>query len=225
MTLGQIIKGILVIIVLGVLLFIGYWLFIFFSFGLFDSSSKEELIDNYKNNEKEISELKSYFTSITPKDCRVYIEFSGKRDIDLWVYETDRKNKAGGDIVLFQQWNINPYHYDEEAKTHYDSLEYSPKTKSLELVKQKLRWTDDTFEQIKTKLDRAECISVSSGEPTEIGFERSGMGKYSYVVFSNSISKNLITNYNDSCTYIFYKDKVVLKYEGGTIGSQCFPDK
>lgn len=221
----KIIKGILKIIVLGALLFIGYWLFIFLSSGLFDSSSKEELIGNYKDKEKEILELKAYFNSIIPQNYSASIEFSSKKNIDFWVSETNKKNSAGGNVLLFQQWGINPYDYDEQPKTHYDSTEYSPATKSLELVKQKLKWTNSTFEKIKTMLDRSKCISVSSGEPTVVGFARSGMGKYSYAIFSNSISKSLIPNYNDSCTYIFFKDKVALKYEGGAIGSQCFPDR
>ena len=225
MTFWKIIKWVFITIVIGILLFIGYWFFIFYSSGLLDSSSKQELIDNYNKNESEILDLKSYFNSIVPKDCSVYIEFKSRRKIDLWVYETEKKNSAGGNVVLFQQWNINPFNDNEQPKTHYDSTEYSPKTKSLELVKLKLKWTDDTFKNIKTMLDKANCISVSSGEPTEVGFARSGMGKYSYAIFSNPIADNLKSNYNDSCTYILYSDKVALEYGGGAIGSQCFPDK
>lgn len=225
MTFWKIIKWTFITIGLGILLFIGYWFCIFYSLGLLDSSSKQELIDNHKKNEKEILELKYYFNSIVPKDYSVYIEFKSKREIDLWVYELDKKNSSRGSIALFQQWNINPYNYDEQPKTHYDSTEYSPETKSLELVKQKLKWTDITFDKIKAMLDKANCISVSSGEPTEVGFARSGMGKYSYAIFSDSIADSLKSDYNDSCTHILYNDKVVLEYGGGAIGSQCFPDK
>ena len=50
------------------------------------------------------------------------------------------------------------------------------------------------------------------------------MGKYYYLVFDDNLSQNEIEEFNDGCTYIFYKNNIVLKYSGGTIGPQCFPD-
>jgi len=95
----------------------------------------------------------------------------------------------------------------------------------LEFVRQKLKWDDNTFIKIKKLLDNANCISISSGEPASIGFAKIGMGKYGYVLFENSIPDSLKTQYNDSCYYILYNDKVVLSYGGGVIGPQCFPAK
>ena len=225
MKIGKIVTWGLITISIGFLLYFGYWFVIFTSSGLLSTSSKQELIENYKINEKEILELKSFFNSIVPKGYSVYIEFSNSKKIDLWVYETNKKNTAGGNVALFQQWNINPYYYKEEAPTAFDSIEYAPKTKSLELVKQTLKWSDNTFKKIKEMLDNAKCISVSSGEPSEIGFARSGMGKYSYVIFDISIPESLKATYNDSCIYILYNNNVALEYGGGAVGSQCFPDK
>lgn len=31
-------------------------------------------------------------------------------------------------------------------------------------------------------LDSANCISITNGEPSEIGFARSGMGEYEYLI-------------------------------------------
>ena len=95
----------------------------------------------------------------------------------------------------------------------------------MEFVRQKLKWDDNTFIKIKKLLDNANCISISSGEPASIGFAKIGMGKYGYVLFENSIPDSLKTQYNDSCYYILYNDKVVLSYGGGVFGPQCFPEK
>jgi hypothetical protein len=186
--------------------------------------SKKDLIENLTTNGEEIRELKSFFNSIVPKEYSVYIEFENNEKIDLWVYDVVNKNRAGGDVVLFQQWRINPYDYKEELPTRYDSIEYAPKTKNLEIVKQKLQWTDDTFREIKTMLDKANCISVKSGDPAEIGFARRGLGEYSYLIFDKPIPDNLKTEYNDGYTNILYNDTVVLVWGAGVLGLQHFPD-
>jgi hypothetical protein len=51
------------------------------------------------------------------------------------------------------------------------------------------------------------------------------MGKYYYNIFDRPIPDSLKAEYNDSCTYILYNDKVVLEYGGGAVGPQCFPTK
>jgi hypothetical protein len=78
---------------------------------------------------------------------------------------------------------------------------------------------------LKEKLDKANCIQIESGEPAKIGFQRSGMGMYSFNVFDNPIPDSLRNNYNDSCTYIMATDRLVLEYGGGAVGSQCFYNK
>jgi len=135
---------------------------VFTSCGSSNLPNKKDLINNYEMKEKEIIELKSFFNSIVPEEYSVYIEFENSKKIDLWVFETNKKNSSGRSVILFQQWNINPYNYKEEVPITYDSTEYYlPRTKSLTLVKQKLRWNDDTFRKIKEMLDHANCISIS----------------------------------------------------------------
>ena len=230
MTIRKVIKWTLISIGIGLVLlpFLSYLLLVV-SFSKFfpnESSSKQELIDNFIMKEKEILELKSYFNSIVPDEYSVYIEFKGSEEIDLWVFETSIENFYRKKVPLFQQWNINPYNYKEKTPITYDSTQYYvPRTESLVLVKQKLKWTDNTFKEIKKVMDNANCISISSGDPAEIGYARSGMGKYSYAIFDKSIPDSLKINYNDSCTYILYNDKVALVYGGGVLGPQCFPDK
>lgn len=83
MSVGKILKWAFFFRGAGILLFIAYWFVIFYRSGLSTSSSKQELIDNYRTNQKEILALKSYFNSIMPKEYSVYIEFSGSNQIDL----------------------------------------------------------------------------------------------------------------------------------------------
>lgn len=98
---------------------------------------------------------------------------------------------------------------------------HSRKTDSLLTV---IDWTKNDLKILKDKLDDANCISVSSGNPITIGWQRSGMGKFSYEIFNQNLTDSLLSQYNDGCMYIYYKDNVVLEYGGGAIGLQCFPE-
>jgi hypothetical protein len=222
MLLEKVIKWLLISCGLGILGFFGYWFIILFSSGLFDSSSKAELIENYKTKEKEIIELKYYFNSIVPENYSVYIEFKSDTKIDLKVYE-DERNSNSENNELFIQWNINPYDYVEKSKPKNQKLKYDPKTESLDYVKLKLKWTDRTFEKIKEMLDKANCISIENGEPSQIGFARSGMGKYNYTIYNAKIPDSIKSHYKIECENIIYNDKVVLNYGSGAFGSMCFP--
>lgn len=185
-------------------------------------SSEKELKDNYDKRHKEIAQLKTYFNSITPKDLEVYIEFSSEESVDIRVYyitTTEYPRK-----VLFEQWDINPYNFKPAASPN-DNTEFAAETNSLEAVKRRLGWTDNTFKTIKKFLDNANCISVTNGNPANIGFRRSGMGMYFYNLFENPLSDSLKKVYNDSCTFRLYYDTLALEYGGGAVGPQCFPDK
>lgn len=220
----RLIIGLILSVILPILAYLlrGVFAFIFFFMSM-DSSSKDDLVKNYQLNETAIFELKRSYDNIVPDGFKIYIEFKDKNSIDFWVYEkADSTSKEM--ICLFQQWDINPYDYVMKPLTKFDSSEYAPRTKDLDLIKVKLKWTDDTFKKIKKNLDKANCISIENGDPTDVGFARSGMGKYFYYLFKRTIPENEINNWNDSCFYIYYKPKVVLGYAGGTIGTQCFPD-
>ena len=50
----------------------------------------------------------------------------------------------------------------------------SPKAETL---LQQLGWIRQTLTMLFDKLDEADCISIASGEPSNIGYKRSGVGK------------------------------------------------
>lgn len=95
--------------------------------------------------------------------------------------------------------------------------------RKVDSVCQSLHWTLETLMAIKQKLDAAHCISVQNGLPCKVGFQRSGMGMYSYDLFPTPMSDSLRSRYNDSCTYIAYSPTLFLEYGGGAVGPQCFP--
>lgn len=221
---NRLIIGLIITAVLSIVIYLlrGIFAFLFFFMSM-DSSSKKELVENYQLNKSAIFDLKENFDKIVPEGFKIYIEFKDKNHIDLWVYEkTDSCDNEYN--CLFQQWDINPYEYTMEPLTKYDSTEYSPKTKDLDYIKAKLHWTDSTFLVIKNFLDKANCISIENGSPSDIGFARSGMGKYHYHLFNDPIPENEIDKWNDSCSYIYYEPQMVLGFAGGAIGNQCFPD-
>jgi hypothetical protein len=178
---------------------------------LMPESSKKQLIQNIDTNYQNIWQLKMLYDNLVPKGMKVYVEFHGKEvfftkgeSIDFWCSAID---SSGNSNSVFQEWDV------ELASTKLDSL--------LKIV----GWQRSTIEKIKNALHKANCISITNGEPSEIGFARSGMGKYFYSLFSTSLTPKQIAEYNDKCTYIYYKKNIVLQYGGGAIGSQCFPDK
>ena len=117
------------------------------------------------------------------------------------VLKIDMNNKS-----FVQKWN----------------LEYN--SDSLNKMLKLLNWTNETLKTIKKMLVDANCVSIENGENTKIGFARSGFGKYSYLLFNKDLTTEQIKEYNDGCSYIFYKNNIVLEYGGGALGPQCFPD-
>lgn len=176
------------------------------------TSSEKELIQNVDTNYSNILAVKTFFKSIVPADYSVYLEFNPPdkilkldENVDFWVFRKNKKTLERD--VVFQKWNI------ELKSPKLDSLLNVITLKRKDLL------------ELKRYLDKANCISVRNQNDFEIGFARSGMGKYSYLIFDKPLLKKEKEKYNDSCQYIFYKENVVLTYGGGAIGSQCFPDK
>jgi len=203
----KILKWILIIGGLGLLVYIGFMIFVSMTFSrAFDTfHTKKELIDNYTKRQTQILELKRYFNSIVPKNKQVEIEFAS--DSKLFRFGVSPIDTTTGQIVypIFLEWNL---------KTS---------SEKVDSVIKSIGWTKQTLNDVKQKLDKANCIQIESGEPIKIGWQRSGMGMYFYNVFDKPIVESLKKHYNDSCTYILYNDKVVLEFGGGAIGSQCFP--
>jgi hypothetical protein len=171
-------------------------------------SSKNELIKNIDLNYEKISVLKSEYAKLVPDNYTVSIEFnpenkivSTKESVDLMIKLY--KNK---ETTITQEWN----------------LEYN--SNKLHKMLALLKWNNKTLTTIKKLLADANCVSIENGQTSTIGFARSGMGKYSYVLFDNDLRSEQMKQYNDGCNYIFYKKNIVLEYEGGAAGAQCFPD-
>lgn len=206
----------LIIIILFLIIMLAARLF------LGKSYDKDDLIKNYENKTEEIHQLKKFINTITPEDYNVYIEYKSRNSIDLSVFEKSDTTLRGSKL-LFQGWNINPYNYVEEPQTDYEK-EYGGETKSLKLIKEKLNWTDDTFKKVKLQLDNANCISVRNGNICEIGFQRSFLSKYHYLVFDEPLNEQQQEQYSNDCTLLYYKDNIVLTYGSGAIGSLCTPE-
>ena len=177
---------------------IGSIIYVIFIFSQFDSSSYKELTENYELKSNEIFKLKTFINLIVPPNKSVDIEFDDDNTLGIFHVTVDG--------CYFSNWDV------ETNSGKADTL------------LQKLGWTTETLKTLKDKLDKANCISIASGDPCQIGFQRSGMGKYYYNLFKKPIADSLKTTYNDSCTYIIFKDNVVLEWGGGAIGNQCFPD-
>ncbi|WP_336518281.1 hypothetical protein [Pollutibacter soli] len=187
------------------------------------SSSKKELIDNYENKKPEILKLKAEYRKYVPADHIVYIEFEPEskiltipEQITIKVYRkrnNEGKKDYGSDnvvrrpddlIVVSQNWNLLPG---------------SPE---LDKILQSLHWTTQTLAEIKKLLTAANCISIENQDVTSVGFARSGMGKYSYKIFDENLTREQTEAYSDGCAHIYYRDNIVLEYGGGAIGPQCF---
>lgn len=163
------------------------------------SSSKAELIENYETKAVEIHAVQQWIQCQVPLNHQVYIEFD----------EEDKVRKLAifaADSLVFQAWDL-PVSSNETRR----ALRF-------------LGWKTAVLQAAYEKLEKANCISVKSGEPCQIGFRRSGLGMYFYDVFTNPLSESLKAVYDDSCHYLPYKSRVVLEHQGGAAGPQCFPD-
>lgn len=184
--------------------------------------SVNDLTTNFENNKLKILEIKNYYNDLIPEGFEVRVRFKSRNKIDLFVYQP---SKTEGQIdLLFQQWNLNIKNYKPELKRSEYDQEYNGKTNSFIEVKQKLNWTNDTFDKLYEKLETVDCIGISNGAPTEIEYGFRGMGVYSYFIFDENLSKEKQSEYTNDCTMKFYKDNIVLKYGSGAFGSLCTPE-
>jgi hypothetical protein len=189
----------------GIIVFVGYMVVIFYAMGAFDSDySVSELKENFNDKKSEIYELKKYFNTVVPAGMHVEIEFEDDDTLDRFEFSSLHSDPSGGFHRGFLEWNL-----ETDAKR-------------MDSIIEPLGWTQQTFHKLKLKLDAANCIGISSGEPAKIAFKRSGMGMYSFNVFDEPINDSLKETYNDGCTYILVNNRLALEYGGGAVGSQCF---
>lgn len=204
----KIVIGLLVLCGIGVVIFVGYFAMILSAVGAFDRDySVSDLKANFEVNKAQINDLKNYYNEIVPQDRFVEIEFKDDNTLGRFGIQVLDSVATRSTEWTFLEWDL------EINNQRMDS------------ILRPLGWTRSTLKTLKEKLDRANCIQIESGEPTKIGFKRSGMGMYSFNVFDQPIPDSLRETYNDSCTYILADDKLVLEYGGGAVGPQCFYNK
>jgi hypothetical protein len=165
-----------------------------------------DVIENYQTKESKIAELKEYYASIVPKNKFVEIEFDADDHLlRFGIFSIDTVTKQ----------LIYPGFLDWDLKTNSD------------IVKDQIAgigWNSQTLAEIKRRLDNANCISIESGEPCKIGFQRRGLGKYYYLVFYKNMSDSLKKFYRSFCPYRLYNDNVVFEWGAGALGSDCYPE-
>lgn len=185
---------------------------IFPSLIIFFCSCKEEkyyvnkdVVENYQQRERQIIELSKYYNSIVPKNKFVEIEFDDDNTLFRFgVYSIDTTTK---NLILpgFLNWHL---------KTSSNEVDSVIKT---------IGWNLRTLKVIKQRLDSAKCISIESGTPSKIGFQRRDLGKYYYLIFDKPMSDSLKMVYKAGCAYNPYNDKVVFEWGAGAVGSGCYP--
>ena len=201
----KILTGILILIVIGVLGLVGFIAWVFSAFGGFDKDySVTDLKENFEDNKTEIYELKGFFNEIVPENRFVEIEFEDDNTLFRFGIKALDSTAGNPNGPMYLEWDL---------KTN---------TAKMDSLTNPMGWTRETLRSLKEKLDKANCIKIESGDPTRIGFKRSGLGMYSFNVFERPVPANMIENYNDSCRYIYVNRNLVLEYSGGAIGGQCF---
>lgn len=197
--------GIVVIMLVSILLLQGFLYVLDFSSGR--GYSVQELEEHFNEQKKAITELNTYYTQLVPNNYSVEVEFESNRTLAILSIHALNPATQKFSKTLFQEWNLKIN---------------SPKVDS---VLKTLGWTQKTLKTIKTKLDKAGCIAITSGEPTRIGFQRSGLGMYFFNVPTKPLSDSLRKYYQNHCSYVISNDQLVFEYRGGAVGSDCFDRK
>lgn len=205
----KLIKYLLVVVGIIILSLVYFWdhpVFIF-ARSFYWTYTKQDLIQNYKAKQAELEELKRHIKTIVPPDMAIFIEFEGRNSLAIFHLTS----------------------YSATGKNHDENWNLAINAEKTTFLLKQLGWTIETLNSLKTKLDRANCISIASDSktdsPVSIGYQRSGWGKYSYLLFHQPLTEKQKKDYIDGCAAIYFQEKVVLEYGGGAVGPQCFPDK
>lgn len=200
--------------------FIIFWGFLILSSSC-GTKSVEDLKNNIDNNSTQIIELKEYFNEIVPSNFIVRIQYNSSDNIDLFVYEPIGNSTETE--KLFEQWDVSLDNYKEVPQTEYEK-KHGGKTKSLELVKSKLNWNQETFKNLYQKLEKVNCIGICNRKPIEVEYGFNGMALLSFLVFDQNLTPDQQQEFSDDCMQMFYKNNIVLKFGSGATGSLCTPE-
>jgi len=170
-------------------------------------ASKQALINNITEKRNALLALSKGYNALVPPGYTVSIEFNPANDsfktpatIDLHIYGKEQTKE------------------DKGYQLKYGSVELNNQLK-------RIGWTEQTLEKVKQLLTAANCISIQNGATyNEIGFARSGTGKYGMLLAPKPFNAKEIAELSDDCHYIYYENYLILTYGGGATGPDCFPD-
>lgn len=190
-------RVLLTMMTISLIVFIGISLWTINAFGGFDKTyNEQELSSHYLENQQEFSELIEHYKLIVPKDKEIEIEFeSDKKLFRFGVTSMDSSKSAR--YPLYLEWDVN--------------IERDIPEKLLD----EIEWDRQTFTALKSKLDQVDCIQIDSGNPTKVGFRRSGMGMYSYYIYDSTSSKEFLKKQKARDDIHFFKNNIAWKYDGG----------
>jgi hypothetical protein len=190
-----ILKVFLVLVAICFIIGIGFTILVGSAFGTFDKDySINDLKENFNLKQTEIYELKTFINSVVPKDKSVDIEFDNNDKLGIFHVNIDGNYDSNWDVEI--------------------------NSGKVDTLLQKLGWTTETLKILKDKLDKANCISIASGDPFQIGFKRSGMGKYYFRLLDKPMNDSIKSTLDQNCIYI-HNDSVIFEYGGGAIGEDC----
>lgn len=176
--------------------------------------NKAKLIKNLELNKDNIFALEKRFRKLVPAGYRVDIEF-------CQMYKL-MKTTGIVDIKVYKDEGEDTKLIDSGKMLNYN-------TKRLSRILNLLNWTDDTLREIEGLLRDAGCVGINNikvreeiSELIELNFSQSGLAMYSYLIFPKNLTLQKIKEYNNGCTYIFYKDNIVLEFGSGAVGQYCF---
>lgn len=201
----DIIKGIAITGGVILLFFLVIGLLFFGMIGGFQKTyTPSEMVESFDDHKQEINEPISYFSTMAPKDKVIEIEFNDDEELNRFGFtppcDTSQK--------WFLDWDV------QVESSLMDSLMDC------------LGWDLNQVRVLKKKLDAADCIQIGRNlEGTHIGFKRSGMQMYSYVVYHQPVSDSLRTVIESHHMHLFANDTLAVEWAGGASGLQTWPDQ
>lgn len=137
--------------------------------------------------------MKKEFQQLVPKNYIVEIEFEPEskiltisEEITLKIYKKNVVNVNNNELQRYDGLEINSENWN-----------LKPNSEELKNIIKTIGWSNDTIAKIKKLLSEANCISIKNGEITTVGFARSGMGKYSYLIFNQPLNDKEKLEYNN----------------------------
>lgn len=194
---SAIFKFIVVSLLTVFVIFLVFFIWVIASFGAFDTP-KQDMITNFKKNERKLYEIKKYVEQIDPNRKAYEIEFNIHEQLGVFSITVNGQSVSEG----YQDFNTF------QAK---DSLLIA-----TGLTRQRL-WV------LKQKLDDVGCKSI---ERTD-GYFSIGLDG-NYRLYYNLLAPTVFSAlFKDPCRYIIYSPAVVFeyKYEDEHMSDICFPDK